>query len=326
METRSQIAARMAELKDTAAEIPENQPPPPAENPAAGAGVLDLPPPPPPAPAKKDPPPEPEKLRKKRAPRKPPAPVDPQAEEGKKRAKKKTITIQSQLEQIMDRMERQSARTDELYYMMRPSPLPTPARPLHQEKVVDDISVFSTRSTRRHPVQGSHVKKRSPKSGPSRTYALSRAGSRDDSPTVSGSSTQSDSDVEAQIKQAKTLLEPRFDRYKGKCDKKDYKPTAYHPFSYLDRERQRDITKNGHPEELSFNEHLLGLCNMAVERAREGSDVHGILTHVIQILEDSGYISWPCIRIFSNTVISNIGRTRWHWDSDRSIEKCRNNI
>lgn len=58
----------------------------------------------------------------------------------------------------------------------------------------------------------------------------------------------------------------------------------------------------------------------------ENEEAYGIIQHVAQILDDHGYIPWPSIRSFSNTIIANIERGKYTWDDERAIEKCRNNI
>lgn len=53
---------------------------------------------------------------------------------------------------------------------------------------------------------------------------------------------------------------------------------------------------------------------------------HAILSHVVQLLEDHTNMSWPKVRAFSNTVISNVARGNWKWIDDKMIDRCRNNI
>lgn len=55
------------------------------------------------------------------------------------------------------------------------------------------------------------------------------------------------------------------------------------------------------------------------------SEAFGLVQHISQILEDSAFLAWPVIRPFSNTVISNIARGKWNWNSEKAIDKCRSN-
>lgn len=100
----------------------------------------------------------------------------------------------------------------------------------------------------------------------------------------------------------------------------------YRPFNFLDREQQRAIMKTGHPEELTMTQQVSGFCAMALEQAEYNSDTYGILSHMSQILDESGYIAWGSIRAFSNTVAASIARGRWAWSNEREIECCRNNV
>lgn len=120
-------------------------------------------------------------------------------------------------------------------------------------------------------------------------------------------------------------MQPKFKSKRGKS-KADNCTTNYHPFAFLDRERQRAIVKQGHPEELSVYEHLGGLCAMALEQIRNTHEAYGIVQHIGQILDDHGYIPWTSIRSFSNTIIANIAKGRYTWHDERAIERCRNNV
>lgn len=237
----------------------------------------------------------------------------------------KNPTVQSQLAELMTKLDQQAARTDELYSLVRPAPQTTP---LYRH----DQPPTSRRHTAIHagrharPVLGSHYKRRSPKGG-KKPHSRS---SRDASYTFSRhspaeSSNSSASDIEAQVSQALDMMEPRFATHKGKSRHSDDSIKSYRPFAFLERERQREIIRSGHPEELTFVQHITGLCLMALEYIDDRCYTFWVLQHVIQILEDHEYIQWPLTRAFSNTVISNIARGKWAWDDEKLIERCRSN-
>lgn len=138
------------------------------------------------------------------------------------------------------------------------------------------------------------------------------------------SSSSGQSDVDAQVDRALHLMEPRFSRYKGKHREAD-NVIQYRPFAYLEREKQREIMKVGHPEELTFLQHVTGLCAMAADYLDDMSQGHGILTHVMQIIDDYDHVIWINIRAFSNTVVANVACVKWAWYDHNLIEGCRSN-
>lgn len=238
----------------------------------------------------------------------------------------KNPTVQSQLAELMSKLDHQASRTDELYSLVRPAQQTTPGYRNDQAFPGrrHTTSIHNTRYTR--PVVGSYYKRRSPKAGRLTHTRTSRDllySSSRHSPGVSSNS--SASDVEAQVSQALDMMEPRFATHKGKSRCTDDSIKNYRPFAFLERERQREIIRHDHPEELSFIQHITGLCLMALECVDDRCNAYWILQHVIQILEDNEYIQWPHTRAFSNTVISNIARGRWAWDDEKLIERCRSN-
>lgn len=169
----------------------------------------------------------------------------------------------------------------------------------------------------------SQYKKRNPKDGRSSRPEDFSAVSRRTYTSSSSSSNASLSDVESQAKWALDLLEPRLPRQKGRdCD--DI-VRSYHPFAFLESEEQRKIVKSGHPEELTFVQHLTGLSAMALDQADKTSDVHGILSHISQILHDYAYMNWASVRGFSNTFLCNIAKKKWSWHDNKFIDRCRQN-
>lgn len=100
----------------------------------------------------------------------------------------------------------------------------------------------------------------------------------------------SSSDTESPYVKAIAMLKLRFNKHSGKRARKEEKTLSDCPFPYLDREQQRYITRKGHPEELSFTQHLTCLCGMALEVTQQGTKAYGIVTHMGQLLEDSEYI------------------------------------
>lgn len=156
----------------------------------------------------------------------------------------------------------------------------------------------------------SQYKKRSPKDGRSSRRCDTSVMSCRTLMSSSMSSNSSLSDVEGQAKHALDLLEPRFPRQKGKVRDSDDIVRSYRPFAFLEREEQWKIIKSGHPEELTFLQHITGLCAMALDQANRRSSVYGILGHISQVLHDYGYVSWSSIRGFSNTVLCNIAKKK----------------
>lgn len=110
------------------------------------------------------------------------------------------------------------------------------------------------------------------------------------------------------------MLSSRFTKHRGNMLKQDDRVQKYRPFMYLDRERQREILKYGHPDELTINQHLGGLCGMAMDEIEESSQVYGIIYHISQILEDVEFMPWNNICAFSNTVIPTSPKTDGGWD------------
>lgn len=234
-------------------------------------------------------------------------------------------TVQSQLAELMTKLDRQAARTDELYSMVRPAPH-SPLGHRRDQAITGRHHTAITTNRQSRPVLGSHYKRRSPKGG-KRSHARS---AREPSysfhrHTPSESSNSSTSDIEAQVSQALDMMEPHFATHKGKSRRPDDSIKSYRPFAFLERERQREIIRHGHPEELTFVQHITGLCLMALEYTDDRCYTFWILQHVIQILEDHEFIQWPQTRAFSNTVISNIARGKWAWDDEKLIERCRSN-
>lgn len=245
-------------------------------------------------------------------------------ERRKKQQKKKNPTLQTQMLQIIEKIDRQSQRTDALFAIVRPPAAGQLRDSTPHDKVVGHSpSMYTHRNANRRHVQGSGYKRRSPKNGRSLKHRPSRAESRYADYSSPGSSSASESGLEDQVKQALDLLEPRFSHRRGKDSAISDKVKMYRPFAFLEREIQRDIMKNGHPAELSFLHHFMGLCGMATDMVPDRSPVHGILTHVSQVLEDYQYVQWPNIRAFSNTVLSNVAKAKWSWNDDHTIEKCR---
>lgn len=235
----------------------------------------------------------------------------------------KNPTLQVQLTELMSKLDQQKARTDELYNLVRPPPQTTPPGLRHAQSHPNRRH-HGDRHASRH-VLGSHYKRGSPRSG-RRTLARShRETSRHSRYSPPESSNSSTSDIEAQVSQALDMMEPRFASYKGKPQQSDDSIKSYRPFAFLEREKQREIIRHGHPEELTFVQHLTGLCVMAQEYTDDRCKAYWVLQHVIQLLEDHEFIQWNNTRAFSNTVISNIARGKWSWDDEKLIERCRTN-
>lgn len=60
------------------------------------------------------------------------------------------------------------------------------------------------------------------------------------------SSSSSDSDspgIQAQVKKAMGMLDTKFSKHQGNGNKKDDRVYRYHPFMYLNKERQREIVE-----------------------------------------------------------------------------------
>lgn len=223
-------------------------------------------------------------------------------------------------------MEQQTHRTDQLFNLLRPrapTHAGTPARPHTTEKVVENFPKPIRDRPRPRRVSGSFVKRRSPKNGRGAGYNRARSNCTFTDDSMGGSS---ESDIEAQVHTAMGMMEPKFRQFKGNYRSKDDQVKRNRPFSFLGREQQRIILKKGHPEELSFIQHVSGLIAMALESMDHTHDAYGIINHVGQILDDSGFVSWDTIRAFSNNVILNVAKGKWSWCSERAIESCRTNF
>lgn len=255
--------------------------------------------------------------------------------DGKKKTPKKrnpsakNPTMQAQVTMILDRLAEQAERTDELFTIVCPEGKSrTPTRDSRPRDEALHLAGRRTQRGSRH-VTASHYKKRSPKDGrthrrrpsPRQPY---RHSSRRHELSSMESSSSGQSDVDAQVDRALYLMEPRFSHYKGKHRETD-NVVRYRPFAYLEREKQREIMKVGHPEELTFLQHVTGLCAMAADYLDDMSQGHGILTHVMQIIDDYEHIRWSNIRAFSNTVVANVARGKWAWYDHSFIERCRSN-
>lgn len=251
-------------------------------------------------------------------------------DERKKSARRKSNapknpTLHIQMSTLMEKSDRQAARIDELFKLMRqPPPRSSPGR--HGSTRGDGVSSPPRDKQAKRHVSGSYYKRRSPKNGYPVPRRTSRAPSRYDDGDSPPSSTSSNSDTESQVRRAIDMLEPRFSKYKGKRSHRDDRLCSYRPFAYLEREQQRAIIKSGHPEELTVAQHLSGLCGMALEKCDAKGDTYAIVAHIAQILEDQSYMQWENVRAFSNTVIAQIARGRWEWADDRLIERCRTNM
>lgn len=232
--------------------------------------------------------------------------------------------LHAQMSALLDKLDKQAEKTDELLKCIRPAEAPT-QQPASSRRANTRSPPPSQQHAKR-PIHGSHYKRRSPKSGSVRSRHNSRAPQRHRQRLSSTTSSSSQSDYEGQVRRAMEMLEPRFAPQKGKPKAKDDKVVKYRPFAYLERELQRDIIKTGHPEELTVTQHLSGLCSMALEDCVPQSDAYGIVSHILQILEDQGYMLWSNVRAFSNTVIAQVARGRWMWSDDRLIERCRTNM
>lgn len=327
---------------------PPNLPPPPASasdvppappaNTSGAPGSSQLPP----APAEKEPEKQQKKTRTSAKAANQQALVEileeMDAEDAKKKGKGKTSqtpktsqttknpTLHSQLATLLDRMDKQAARTDELFSIVKPRSSWSPEKRHDRRRSGENYSPTHRRRSRNHHVPSSHHKKRSPKNGRASCGARrSRATSRHMEYSSPGSSNSSYSDIEGQVRCALDMMEPRFKKHKGKVHDSGDSVKCYRPFAYLEREQQREILKHGHPEELTFNQHVTGLCAMAIELTDERTKAYGILTHLAQVMDDYSFVPWQQTRAFSNTVVANIARGKWSWNDDRLIEKCRSN-
>lgn len=225
-------------------------------------------------------------------------------------------------------MDKQADQTDRLIALMDSASLraQTPARPVGTpHKVVESSIIHSPGSGGQHAkkVYGSRIKKTSPKNGV-RTRA--RHSTMQSDIMWSSSSSGSDSPgTQAQVKSALGMLNTRFSKHRGNVNRKDDRINRYRPFMYLDKERQRDIIRTSHPDELTINQHLSGLCAMAIEEMEPSHPAAGIVAHIAQLLDDIEFMNWNSVRAFSNTVINNVAKQRWWWGQDRCIEQCRTN-
>lgn len=131
-----------------------------------------------------------------------------------------------------------------------------------------------------------------------------------------------DSDVEARIESemndAHSLLQPKFGKVQGRTrtvKQIEDIVNQNRPFAFLDRERQRDLTRQGtHPEELDIFSHIEGLTAMAANQCKDNG-MKGILAHIHQIIKDSQVHQWQRVRRWSNDVVFRIAMNTWSWES-----------
>lgn len=248
-------------------------------------------------------------------------------EQATQRRKKKAPPLHTQVAALVQSVAKQTSRTDQLLELLRPQALAqaaTPVRVQSTEKVVTNLSNKPHRGGRRtRRVSGSCIKRRSPKNGRGSGYARASSSATYTDESVCRSS---DSDIEAQVQTAMGMMEPKFRHYKGKQLSRDDYIKRNRPFFFLGREQQRNILRKGHPEELSFVQHISGLIAMALDIMDNSHEAYGIINHVGQLLDDSGFVNWETSRAFSNSVVLNVAKGKWSWCSERAIESCRTNF
>lgn len=252
--------------------------------------------------------------------------IEPAAQKKKKKPRNPSMALQ--MGTLIDRLDQQAARTDRLIDAIDARMHRTPPEPTTKpHKVVEHSLTCSPGSggqrSKKKIVYGSRAKKRSPRTG---TKPRNRNSTFQSDIVWSQSSSDSESNsTQAQVQAAMGMLNPRFTKHTGNTGKHDERVQRYRPFAYLDRERQRDIVRHSHPDELTLNQHLGGLCAMATEELDPNNPAMGIVQHIAQLLEDIEFIPWQNVRAFSNTVITNIAKSRWWWGQDTRIEQCRTN-
>lgn len=248
-------------------------------------------------------------------------------ERGKSKKKQGKPTAVTQMATLLERMDKQADQTERILSLMDAARHQNPATPCAaSHKVVESSVLYSPGSGGHHAkkkVYGSRIKRTSPKNG-IRAHAR-RSVAQSDILWSSSSSGSDSPDTKAQVKSAIGMLNTRFSKHRGNSNKKDDRVNRYRPFMYLDKERQREIIRGSHPVELTVNQHLGGLCAMAIEELEPSHPAAGIVAHIAQILDDIEFMPWNCVRAFSNTVINNVARQKWWWGQDRCIEQCRTN-
>lgn len=248
-------------------------------------------------------------------------------ERGKSKKKPAKPSTATQMALILERMDKQADQTERLISLMDVARVQTPATPRSNAHKVVESSVFISPGSGGHhakkKVYGSRIKKSSPKNGVRARAA--RSINKSDILWSSSSSGSESPDTNAQVKTALGMLNTRFSKHRGNVNKKDDRVNRYRPFMYLEKERQREILRGSHPDELNVNQHLAGLCAMAAEELEPSHPAAGIVGHIAQLLDDIEFMPWHCVRAFSNTVIHNVARQKWWWGQDRCIEQCRTN-
>lgn len=243
--------------------------------------------------------------------------------------KKKGLPLNVQVERLIGIMGEQAVKMDKLLTILsKPTPKTahTPQTRRSVDKVVGSFSVHTPVPSKKKVI-GSRAKRTSPKNGRARTRPSSRSSLSSsilEESSISSEDSQS-SNVRSQVNQALAMLQPNFQKHKGTFSRREERIKRYRPFAFIDREKQRQVLKRGHPEELTFELHLIGLCGMALDVMNEGTSSYGIVQHIAQILEDSEYISWPNIRAFSNTIVANVARGKWDWSHEKAIDRTRTN-
>lgn len=96
------------------------------------------------------------------------------------------------------------------------------------------------------------------------------------------------------------------------------------PRHLLDHKSQRRVAKLECQDELSFPEFVQGFVKMVLMNDIYNPVVKAMLCHLASLSEDVTMYQWELMRVWPNTIISDIGMGRYSWTDERILESERN--
>lgn len=96
------------------------------------------------------------------------------------------------------------------------------------------------------------------------------------------------------------------------------------PRHLLDHKSQRRVAKLDCQDDLSFPEFVQGFVKLIMLHDINNPVVRAMLSHLASLSEDITMYNWELMRLWPNTVISDIGMGRYAWTDERIIESERN--
>lgn len=96
------------------------------------------------------------------------------------------------------------------------------------------------------------------------------------------------------------------------------------PRHLLDHKSQRRVRQLHCPDDLSYPEFVQGFTKMILLNEITDPVVHAMLSHLAKLSEDVTTYQWDLMRIWSNTILTDIGLGQYTWYDDAVIESERN--